>query len=1107
MECIWALSSALPLLNLVVWAAITATDWALYSPGGTLCQESWWPRSITVGMSEPPTRRSSVLWLCGQTDTESGSALPCTQVSIINWFHPWCHSGLYSLLHASCCIAYPCSCRCVLAASSPVFASLLSSAGALVELQASYLSGSVLGLVLDYIYTGALPHACTQQQYYSLLTAAHHLQMDELQEALRSQVNLAHDRNASTGAEGQSHEDTENTYSKMVNTYLPLADTCRENSLEREAQFSDVSPLSSVSTSCSAPESSESSVNTGICSKVSCLTPQDLIQRIICTAEVHRVSRVGKDLQRDQFHSAGTVKAEGWHLNTERELLRTAENRRSLYLLHSAEVQGVSKEKTVCSTAKSHAEVKQIWRKEEDEICHSPLLHFSTAQLNENDSPSESSFVSSPSSPRPYCSAVPVIRHSSIASMAEVSMMPPYHPVSKVSVGFNRRPDSQLGSTGTDRITESITTKLKRHNRARIQDYRNKSWEHDDSSDQCRRSDSCPKSNADQSDILKQDYPSSSTDHDEYMGNGLNHITDDDDRLVHCDSFTYKSHTNHPRGESMPTIKDCSSFSGGSENKSDLSFDDFPFKHQRLDCSDCHSVAMAPAAEEQSNHPQGQRAVVSLPVQDPETGSDPHCEDVCPEGEAKEEHSYSSWCPSEIEGQDSQCDLYGPKNDWYPNLQRAEMGSKDSASSQCEHDDKDSATENDNGRTYLEHENPGPWTVFTMPLDDNTSDHTYNFVGQSYRGHLRYHCLPQDYSYSSRRDSDQSAKSSHPDRSDQSGDEEAVCASASPGLSPLRQHFASSDQILLLDISTKPSELLVSYRHRCDEQEKWVSFRQRDTSGNGLGDNNREHEPTSAAGVVKRKFRARARNGAESCNEATTKPWAGETDVEERRSVVSEQSRPGAEVIHRADAVESENQPTTLTVCSTPSELDSVQAPVSSTLSACMPSTLSTSMPTSISSHLSTPVHHPFQCSMCDRSFSQRGSLNRHVRSHLGVRPFPCPRCPMTFSRQYRVSEHMRVHQRCVISSDCEKPAATPIEKMPQKWQYHSLSGLWEVASMTGGYVEDGKGIFFKIKFWDEDQRSELMGIYNLNARSLKTLRCNEERTFLIEEKSKQWVH
>ncbi|XP_077376035.1 zinc finger and BTB domain-containing protein 34-like [Festucalex cinctus] len=70
------------------------------------------------------------------------------------------------------------------------------------------------------------------------------------------------------------------------------------------------------------------------------------------------------------------------------------------------------------------------------------------------------------------------------------------------------------------------------------------------------------------------------------------------------------------------------------------------------------------------------------------------------------------------------------------------------------------------------------------------------------------------------------------------------------------------------------------------------------------------------------------------------------------------------------------------------------------------------------------PVRHPFQCSLCTRSFSQRGTLNRHMRSHLGVRPFPCPRCPMTFSRQYRVTEHMRIHQRC---SDFAKPPASLI--------------------------------------------------------------------------------
>ncbi|XP_019746278.1 hypermethylated in cancer 2 protein-like [Hippocampus comes] len=74
------------------------------------------------------------------------------------------------------------------------------------------------------------------------------------------------------------------------------------------------------------------------------------------------------------------------------------------------------------------------------------------------------------------------------------------------------------------------------------------------------------------------------------------------------------------------------------------------------------------------------------------------------------------------------------------------------------------------------------------------------------------------------------------------------------------------------------------------------------------------------------------------------------------------------------------------------------------------------------------PRRHPFQCSLCTRSFSQRGTLNRHMRTHLGVRPFPCPRCPMTFSRQYRVTEHMRVHQRCSdLPSDFSKSSVSSI--------------------------------------------------------------------------------
>uniref|UniRef100_A0A8C4W9J3 HIC ZBTB transcriptional repressor 1 n=1 Tax=Gopherus evgoodei TaxID=1825980 RepID=A0A8C4W9J3_9SAUR len=39
-----------------------------------------------------------------------------------------------------------------------------------------------------------------------------------------------------------------------------------------------------------------------------------------------------------------------------------------------------------------------------------------------------------------------------------------------------------------------------------------------------------------------------------------------------------------------------------------------------------------------------------------------------------------------------------------------------------------------------------------------------------------------------------------------------------------------------------------------------------------------------------------------------------------------------------------------------------------------------------------------------------RGTMTRHMRSHLGLKPFACDACGMRFTRQYRLTEHMRIH-------------------------------------------------------------------------------------------------
>lgn len=256
-----------------------------------------------------------------------------------------------------------------------------------------------------------------------------------------------------------------------------------------------------------------------------------------------------------------------------------------------------------------------------------------------------------------------------------------------------------------------------------------------------------------------------------------------------------------------------------------------------------------------------------------------------------------------------------------------------------------------------------PLFGFTIPEDSGVSEPTGSTMDQSYRGHVRYHCIPRD------------------DSSHQSSEEDE---------GSLRQHFTAgtSQQFLLLDISTKHAELLVSYKHRADGEQQGVT--------SGPETTNSDTDETSVARVET----AGPDAGAQCFHQSK---FSG---TPERHCVAGKRSQEA-----------SKNHNSTLTICSAPSVPESARASVApASMSAAPPARLSSPAP-----------HHVFQCSLCDRSFSQRGSLNRHVRSHLGVRPFPCPRCPMTFSRQYRVTEHMRVHQRCTLGSDFPHPPASSI--------------------------------------------------------------------------------
>ena len=62
----------------------------------------------------------------------------------------------------------------------------------------------------------------------------------------------------------------------------------------------------------------------------------------------------------------------------------------------------------------------------------------------------------------------------------------------------------------------------------------------------------------------------------------------------------------------------------------------------------------------------------------------------------------------------------------------------------------------------------------------------------------------------------------------------------------------------------------------------------------------------------------------------------------------------------------------------------------------------------------------PHICTECDKGFSKKCNLNRHLSTHTGSKPFSCHLCDYTFALKHELGDHMRIilaHRRVLSTS------------------------------------------------------------------------------------------
>ena len=74
-----------------------------------------------------------------------------------------------------------------------------------------------------------------------------------------------------------------------------------------------------------------------------------------------------------------------------------------------------------------------------------------------------------------------------------------------------------------------------------------------------------------------------------------------------------------------------------------------------------------------------------------------------------------------------------------------------------------------------------------------------------------------------------------------------------------------------------------------------------------------------------------------------------------------------------------------------------------------------------ITEHPHDDKTRPYLCTVCDKRFTQKGSLKRHKRLHSRGELYSCTQCEKRFSTQRYLKIHMNVHSSKYKCNECGK--------------------------------------------------------------------------------------